>query len=123
MIVVVKAVERVLIVVNTLAVTVERAKVIVVVVLETTVTTVGLMVVLRYWLQKWDAFDFTVGASNPRRQSSLIHVAVIGYGGPATTTGAIAIAERPKMILKTLEANMLTIRSLVIMVAGLEETG
>lgn len=122
MIVVVKAVDRVLIVVNTLAVTVERAKVMVVVVLETTVTTVGLMVVLRYWLQKWDAFDITVGASNPRRQLSLRHVAVIGYGGPATT-GAIAIAERPKMILKTLEANMLTIRSLVIMVAGLEETG
>lgn len=60
--VVVKAVDRVLMVVNTLAVTVERAKVMVVVVLESTVTTVGLMVVLRYWLQKGDAFDNIVGS-------------------------------------------------------------
>lgn len=60
--VVVKAVDRVLMVVNTLPVTVEWAKVMVVVVLETTVTTVGLMVVLRYWLQKGDAFDNIVGA-------------------------------------------------------------
>lgn len=83
--VVVKAVDRVLMVVNTLAVTVERAKVIVVVVLETTVTTVGLMVVFRYWLQKGDASGNIVGASNSRRQLSVRHVAVIGYGGPATT--------------------------------------
>lgn len=60
--VVVKAVDRVLMVVNTLPVTVERAKVIVVVVVETAVTTVGLMVVLRYWLQKGDASDNIVGA-------------------------------------------------------------
>lgn len=60
--VVVKAVDRVLMVVNTLPVTVEEAKVMVVVVLETTVTTIGLMVVLRYWLQKGDALDSIVGA-------------------------------------------------------------
>lgn len=61
-IVVVKAVDRVLMVVNTLPVTVERAKAMVVVVLETTVTTIGLIVVLRYWLQKGDASDNIVGA-------------------------------------------------------------
>lgn len=60
--VVVKAVDRVLMVVNTLPVTVDWAKVMVVVVLETTATTAGLMVVLRYWLQKGDAFDNIVGA-------------------------------------------------------------
>lgn len=48
------------------------------------------------------------------------HVAVIGYGGPETTN---AIAQRPEMIPKTFEANMLTICSMVVMVAGLEETG
>lgn len=48
------------------------------------------------------------------------HVAVIGYGGPETTN---AIAQRPEMIPKTFEANMLTIRSMVMMIVGLEETG
>lgn len=48
------------------------------------------------------------------------HVAVIGYGRLATTG---EIAQRPETIPMTVEANMLTIRSIVMMVAGLEETG
>ena len=55
-----------------------------------------------------------------RRQLSVLQVTVIGYGGPETTN---AIAQRPEMIPKTFEANMLTIRSMVVMVAGLKETG
>lgn len=50
----------------------------------------------------------------------MLHIAVIGYAGTATTD---TIAQRPEMIPKTFEANMLTIRSMVMMVAGLEETG
>lgn len=48
------------------------------------------------------------------------HVAVIGYGGPAATKET---AQRPVMIPMTFEAKMLTILSIAMMVAILEEIG